>query len=115
MGDLVPEASPHDLFPDLLDAVDEQVLHLRFLRHLPRLGRREGPQLPGQFFILVLESSDGVCVVGLDGLHEPLHLVFDPIAAEFEPIAQHEIQELFEFVVLSWWQGILPFLFGNLF
>lgn len=53
LSDLVAEASTHDLFAYLLNAVNKQVLHLRLLRDIGSLGGCHLPDAPLEFIVFI--------------------------------------------------------------
>ena len=87
LSDFIAEAAAHHLLADLLDAVDEEVLHLGLLGHVRGLGRSQLPDLSRQLLVLFLQHTQGVSVVSFYGLHELLDLFFLVFSPELAPLA----------------------------
>jgi hypothetical protein len=97
--DFVLESSFHDIFSNLLNAFYKQILKLVFLAHLRNFVKVAFFILDSFLVQLIFEFSDGISIVGFQGLNILDDLSLNIFLVHFGFVNQ--INKLMEFQVLS--------------
>lgn len=96
---LVLEAPLHDVFADLLDALDEETLELVLLCILVHLVRHDLLALKTLLIQLLPQLLEGLSVVGLECLHVLDDLLLDVVLAHLR--GEDQVEELAELSIVS--------------